>query len=227
MKMSDMAPQQRPRERLFAGQGNELSDADLLALIWGSGQKGRSIIEIGQEILAATGGLAGLMSLGLKDLSDLPGLGPARVGQLWAVQEIARRSKRSHSKIKINSPMAAGDYLLAKCSGLAEEQFGLLALNTKCELIADRTLSIGTVNGTVISPREFFREALRFAATSAIAYHNHPSGNPEPSREDTEITKKLRSAGASLGINLVDHIIVGSNEYYSFGASEGWAGSGG
>ena len=222
MKMSEMAPQQRPRERLFAGQGNELSDADLLALIWGSGQKGRSIIEMGQEILAATGGLSGLMSLGLKDLSDLPGLGPAKVGQLWAVQEIARRSKRSHSRIKLNSPQAAGDYLLARCSGLAEEQFGLLALNIKCELIADRTLSTGTVNGTVITPREFFREALRYAATSAIAYHNHPSGSPEPSREDAEITKKLRSVGATLGINLVDHIIVGNSEYYSFGASEGW-----
>jgi len=227
MKMSEMAPQQRPRERLFAGQGNELSDADLLALIWGSGLKGRSIIEMGQEILAATGGLSGLMSLGLKDLSDLPGLGPAKVGQLWAVQEIARRSKRSHSRIKLNSPQAAGDYLLARCSGLTVEHFGLLALNAKCELIADRPFSTGSAIGTMITPREFFIEALRYGAISAIAYHNHPSGNPEPSREDAEITKKLRNAGAIVGISLVDHIIVGSNEYYSFGTSEGWGGSGG
>jgi DNA repair protein RadC len=222
MKMTDMAPEQRPRERLFAGHGEELSDADLLALIWGSGQKGKGIIEIGHEILSKTGGLSGLMSLGLKELSDLPGLGPARVGQLWAVQEIVRRPKRSHSKIKLSSPRAAGDYLLARCTGWTEEHFGLLALNSKCELISDRILSKGTVTGTMISPREFFREALKFGATTAIAYHNHPSGNTEPSREDALLTKQLRTAGETLGVHLVDHIIAGSGEYYSFRSAEGW-----
>ena len=222
MKMTDIAPEQRPRERLLAGLGDELSDADLLALIWGSGRKGRNIIEMAQEILSITGGLSGLMSLGLKELSALPGIGPAKVGQLWAVQEIARRSKRSHSKITINSPRAAGDYLLARCSGWAEEHFGLLALNSKSELIAERILSKGTAIGTMVTPREFFREALRYGAFTAIAYHNHPSGSTEPSREDATLTEKLRDAGESLGIKLVDHIIVGSGEYYSFRASEGW-----
>jgi len=222
MKMVDLAPEQRPRERLFAGHGEELSDADLLALIWGSGQKGRSVVEMGQEILSITGGLSGLMLLGLKELLDLPGLGPAKAGQLWAVQEIARRSKRGHSKIKISSPRAAGDYLLARCTGWTEEHFGLMALNSKCELIAERILSKGTVIGTMISPREFFREALRYGAVTVIAYHNHPSGNIEPSLEDTILTEKLRSAGESLGLKLVDHIIVGINEYYSFRTSEDW-----
>ncbi|MDR0498270.1 MAG: DNA repair protein RadC [Holophagales bacterium] len=222
MKMTDIAPEQRPRERLFAGLGEELSDADILALIWGSGQKGRSVVEMGQEILSITGGLSGLMSLGLKELSDLPGLGPAKVGQLWAVQEIARRSKRGHSKIKINSPRKAGDYLLARCTGWTEEHFGLLALNSKCELIAERILSKGTAIGTMVTPREFFREALRYGAVTAIAYHNHPSGSTEPSREDAMLTEKLRNAGESLGLKLVDHIIVGSSEYYSFRTSEEW-----
>jgi len=220
--MNDIAPEQRPRERLFAGLGEQLSDADLLALIWGSGQKGRNVIEMGQEILSITGGLSGLMSLGLKELSDLPGLGPAKAGQLWAVQEIARRSKRSHSKIRITSPRVAGDYLLARCSGLTEEHFGLLALNSKCELIAERILSKGTVLGTMVTPREFFREALRYGAVTTIAFHNHPSGNIEPSREDAILTERLRSAGESLGLTLVDHIIVGFSEYYSFRTSEDW-----
>jgi len=222
MKISEMDPNQRPRERLFAGHGDELSDADLLALIWGSGQKGRSVIEMGQQVLKDAGGFSGLMSLGLRELIALKGLGPAKVGQLWAVQEIARRSRRSNQKIRIRSPQDAGNYLLPKFSGLTEENFGMLALNIKSELIAERILSKGTANGTMVTPREFFREALRFGATSAIAFHNHTSGNTEPSREDIAITKKLRSAGASLGIHLVDHLIIGSNEWYSFGAAEGW-----
>jgi len=222
MKKTDIAPEQRPRERLLAGLGDELGDADLLALIWGSGRKGRNIIEMAQEILSLTGGLSGLMSLGLKELSDLPGLGPAKVGQLWAVQEMARRSKRSHARIKINSPRAAGDYLLDRCSGWDEERFGMLALNSKSELIAERILSKGTAIGTMITPREFFREALRYGAFTVLAYHNHPSGNAEPSREDVALTAKLRTVGDSLELKLIDHIIVGSGDYYSFRASEGW-----
>jgi len=222
MKMTDLAPEQRPRERLFAGYGDELSDAELLALIWGSGRKGRSIIEMGHEVLSVTGGLSGLMSQGLRELLKLPGLGPAKAGQLWAVQEIARRSKRSHSKIKIDNPRAAGDYLLTRCGGWTEEHFGLLALNAKSELIAERLLSKGTAVGTMVSPREFFREALKYGAITALAYHNHPSGDIEPSSEDKLLTKKLRSAGESLGIQLIDHIIVGAGQYYSFRASEAW-----
>jgi DNA repair protein RadC len=222
MKMTDLAPEQRPRERLFAGYGDELSDAEVLALIWGSGRKGRNIIETGQEILSVTGGLSGLMSLGLRELSELPGLGPAKAGQLWAAQEVSRRSKRTHAKVRIDSPRSAGDYLLTRCGGWTEEHFGLLALNAKSELIAERVLSKGTAVGTMISPREFFREALNYGAVTALAYHNHPSGDTEPSSEDKRLTKKLRAAGESLGIQLVDHIIVGAGQYHSFRASEGW-----
>jgi len=222
MKMSDIAPEQRPRERLFAGQGEELSDAELLALIWGSGQKGRSVIEIGHEVLSRTGGFSGLMSLGLTELSELPGIGPAKVGQLWAVQEIARRSRRSHAKSKISSPREAGEYLLDRCNGWTEEHFGLLALNSRCELIAERILSKGTAIGTMVTPREFFREALKYGASSVIAFHNHPSGNTDPSKEDSLLTIKLKDAGESLNVQLVDHIIVGYGKYFSFRASEGW-----
>jgi len=144
MKIADIAPEQRPRERLFAGRGDEMSDADLLALIWGSGQKGRNIIEMAQEILTLTGGLRGLMSLGLSDLSGLPGLGPAKVGQLWAVQEVARRSKRGGPKARMASPRDAGEYLVARCEGWTEEHFGLLALNSKGEVTAERILSKGS-----------------------------------------------------------------------------------
>lgn len=100
----------------------------------------------------------------------------------------------------------------------------MLALNAKGELLAERILSQGTATGTLISPREFFREALRFGATSALAFHNHPSGDPAPSHEDVQLTKRLRAAGESLGVPLADHLILGLERYHSFRAAEGWDG---
>jgi DNA repair protein RadC len=222
MRMADLSPEQRPRERLLAGQGEELSDAELLALLWGSGQKGRSAVELAQEVLGRTGGLSGLFSLGLQDWSGLPGLGHARACQLWASAELCRRSQRGAARPRITSPRAAGSFLLGRCQGWSEERFGLLALNAKGELLAERILSQGTATGTLISPREFFREALRFGATSALAFHNHPSGDPTPSREDHQLTKRLRAAGESLGVPLADHLILGADSYHSFRAAEGW-----
>lgn len=222
MQIRDLSPEQRPRERLLAGRGEELGDAELLALLWGTGQKGRSAVELGQEILGAAGGLAGLLSLGLQDWVAMSGLGPARACQLWAASELGRRSQRSSERPRISSPRSAGSYLLPRCQGWSEERFGLLALNAKGDLLAERILSQGTATGTLISPREFFREALRYGATSALAFHNHPSGDPTPSREDIQLTKRLRAAGESLGVPLADHLILGAECYHSFRAAEGW-----
>jgi DNA repair protein RadC len=219
MRIADLSPEQRPRERLLAGRGEELSDADLLALLWGSGGRGRSAVEFAQEILTRSGGLSGLMALGLDDWKTMPGIGPARACQTWSVMELARRIQRGASKPRITSPRAAGDYLLPRCQGWTEERFGLLALNAKGELLAERVLSQGTATGTLISPREFFREALRFGATSALAWHNHPSGDPEPSHEDIQLTRRLRAAGESLGVPLADHLILGRERYHSFRAA--------
>jgi DNA repair protein RadC len=125
-------------------------------------------------------------------------------------------------EVRISSPRAAGAYLLSRCQGWTEERFGMLALNAKGVVIADQILSQGTATGTIISPREFFREALRFGATSALAYHNHPSGDATPSTEDINLTRRLRVAGESLGVPLADHIIVGRDSFHTFRAAEGW-----
>lgn len=222
MRIADISPDQRPRERLLAGHGEGLSEADLLALLWGSGRKGQSAVEMGQTLLARCGGLSGLLSLGLQDWIMEPGLGPAKACQLWASVELSRRVQRRTDRPRITSPRAAGDYLLPRCQGWTEERFGLLALNAKGELLAERILSQGTSTGTLISPREFFREALRYGATTALAFHNHPSGDPSPSREDIQLTRRLRAAGESLGIPLADHLVLGSDRYHSFRAAEGW-----
>ncbi len=222
MKIADLSPEQRPRERLLAGHGEELSEADLLALLWGSGQRGRSAMELAQECLRSCGGLSGVMAQGLQEWIAIPGIGPAKACQLWASQELCRRSQRGAAKPHITSPRTAGMYLLNRCQGWMEERFGLLALNAKGELLAERILSQGTSTATLISPREFFREALRFGATTALAFHNHPSGDPSPSREDIQLTHRLRAAGESLGVPLADHVILGRERYHSFRATEEW-----
>lgn len=222
MKLQDVAPELRPRERALAGQGESLSDAELLALLWGTGLRGRNAVELAQDLLVRCSGLSGLMGLGFRDWQELPGLGPARACQLWAAMELVRRAARGAERMRITSPRTAGAYLLSRCQGWAEERFGLLALNARGELLADRILSMGTVTATLISPREFFREALRYGATTALAFHNHPSGDPTPSREDVHLTHRLRVAGEHLGIPLADHVIVGQGRYHSFRAEEGW-----
>ena len=222
MRMLDLSPEQRPRERLLAGQGEQLGDAEVLALIWGSGLPGRSAVELGQALLAASGGLAGLLGLGLADWTAFPGIGPAKASQLWAALELSRRTLRGQARPRLPSPVAAGAYLLPRCRGWTEERFGLLALNSRSVLLADRILSQGTSHATLIGPREFYREALRFGAVSAIAYHNHPSGETGPSREDRLLTRQLREAGASLGLPLVDHLILGADGFHSFRTEEGW-----
>jgi DNA repair protein RadC len=222
MRILDLSPDQRPRERLLAGHGETLADADLLALLWGSGRQGQSAVELAQTLLGRTGGLAGLLGLGLQDWLDQPGLGPAKAGQLWAAIELARRSQRSAERPRITSPRAAGAYLIPRAQGWTEERFGLLALNAKGDLLAERILSQGTATATLISPREFFREALRYGATTALAFHNHPSGDPTPSREDIQLTRRLQAAGESLGVPLADHLILGSDRWHSFRAAEGW-----
>jgi DNA repair protein RadC len=222
MRIRDLSADQRPRERLLAGHGEGLADAELLALLWGTGRRGQSAVELAQAVLGRTGGMAGLLGLGLTDWLEHPGLGPAKAGQLWAALELARRAQHRAAPPRITSPRAAGDYLLPRCLGWTEERFGLLALNAKGDLLAERILSQGTATATLISPREFFREALRYGATTALAYHNHPSGDPTPSREDTQLTRRLQAAGESLGVPLADHLILGKGRYHSFRAAEGW-----
>ncbi|BDU76184.1 JAB domain-containing protein [Mesoterricola sediminis] len=223
MRIADLSPEQRPRERLLGGRGDELGDAEVLALLWGTGTRGLGAVDLAHALLARHGGLKGLLGLGPREWAACEGLGPAKAGQLWAAVELGRRLNRGPGPLRLGSPQAAGAYLLDRCAGWAEERFGLLALNVKGVLLADRILSQGTASATLVSPREFYREALRFGAVSAIGFHNHPSGEPQPSHEDRRLTRALREAGHALGVPLVDHIVVGARTFHSFRASEGWA----
>jgi DNA repair protein RadC len=222
MRMAELSPEQRPRERLLAGQGEALGEAELLALLWGSGTRGQSAVDLAQAMLAQSGGLSGLLGLGLMEWASFPGIGPAKASQLWAALELSRRAGRGPERPRLASPQAAAAYLLRRCQGWTEERFGLLALNARSVLLADRILSQGTSHATLVTPREFFREALRFGAVSTVAFHNHPSGEAAPSREDAALTRRLREAGEALGVPLVDHLILGAGTFHSYRAAEGW-----
>lgn len=196
---------------------DHLSDAQLVGLLLN-----RQPLDRAERILGRAGGMGGLLQLGPADLKDL-GLTEPEVIRVSAVPEFLRRMNHgAGARPSITSPHSAGTYLIPRCVGLAEEHFGLLALNTKGVLLAERILSKGSVSATLISPREFFREALRYGASSALAWHNHPSGDPTPSAEDILLTRRLRACGESLGIPLADHLVVGRESYHSFRAAEGW-----
>jgi len=193
-----------------------LSDAQIIQAMLHRARPGRA-----EKILLQAESLGRLVAMGPSELQAL-GLTKGEMARFAVLQEVQRRSTRSFEHPRISSPRAAGSYLLPKVQGWTEERFGMLALNAKGELLADRVLAHGTATACLISPREFFREALRYGATSALAWHNHPSGDPTPSREDCALTNRLRTAGESLGVPLADHVVVGRDSWHSFRASEGW-----
>jgi len=194
-----------------------LSDAQIIEAMLNRVRPGRA-----EEILRQACSMSRLVAMGPSELQAM-GLSKAEMARFAILSEVHRRSTRvGFDRPKITSPRAAGTYLLPKVQGWTEERFGMLALNAKGELLADRILSQGTATATLISPREFFREALRYGATSALAWHNHPSGDPSPSREDMALTSRLRTTGESLGVPLADHLVLGSDRWHSFRAAEGW-----
>ena len=193
-----------------------LSDAQIIEAMLNRVRPGRA-----EDILRRVESLGRLVGMGPAELQAL-GLTKPEMARFAVLQEVQRRSTRSCERPRITSPRAAGDYLLPKVQGWTEERFGMLALNAKGELLADRILAQGTATACLISPREFFREALRFGASSALAWHNHPSGDPAPSREDSALTNRLRGAGEQLAVPLADHIVVGRGTFHSFRSAEGW-----
>lgn len=210
-------PKSFPVAETVALYGPEsLSDAQIIEAMLNRVRPGRA-----EEILHQVENLGRMVAMGPAELQSL-GLTKAEMARFAVLQEVLRRSTRSFERPRITSPRAAGSYLLPKVQGWTEERFGMLALNAKGELIADRVLSQGTATATLISPREFFREALRFGATTALAWHNHPSGDPTPSREDCVLTIRLRSAGENLGIPLADHVVLGRDRWHSFRVTEKW-----
>ena len=210
----------RPYERYLSDGPSVLNDAELLAVILRTGSVGESSIELATRILSLDGnknGLLGLLRLTIPELMSIKGIGTVKAVQLQCVCELSRRISKSmaYEGISMNNPQAIAEYYMEDLRHQGQEQLMLLMLNTKNKLIKDVIISKGTVNASLISPREIFVESLRYQAVYIILLHNHPSGDPSPSLEDIRITRRMKEAGDILGITLLDHIIIGDNAYIS------------
>ena len=200
------------RERLLQSSPGHISDVDLLAAILGTGSRGRDVRDLSREILARIDGQR--LPPSAKDLVRLSGVGPAQACRVAAVLELGRRMYGFRER-RITGPRDVFP-LVSHWADRSKERFVVLTLNGAHEVLSARVISVGLVNRTVVHPREVFAEAIADRACAVIAAHNHPSGRLDPSPEDREITERLRNAGATLGIPLLDHVIFCPDGYWSF-----------
>ncbi|MBW8350201.1 DNA repair protein RadC [Bacillus sp. IITD106] len=213
----DFPIDERPRERLINNGAESLSNHELLAILLRTGTKSESVIQLANRLLTQFGGLMWLKDAALEEMTNLKGIGKAKAVQIAAAVELGRRiSNLSYDeRYVIRSPEDGANYVMNDMRFLTQEHFVALYLNTKNQVIHRQTIFIGSLNASIVHPREVFKEAIRRSAASIICLHNHPSGDPSPSREDIEVTKRLVECGKLVGIELLDHLIIGDKKYVS------------
>jgi DNA repair protein RadC len=216
--MKELAPSDRPREKLLTHGPSALGDNELVALILGSGRRHVDALAVANELLAARNGLHGLSRSSADDLARASGIGPAKAAQILAAVELGRRTltHAPRTRVQLLTPRETAAYLMPAFGARPVEQFGLVLLDAKHRVLRTTVIAIGTLNTTVVQPRDVFREAALGSAAAVVAFHNHPSGDPSPSPDDVELTRRLAAAGALMGIDLVDHVILGDARYCSF-----------
>ncbi len=222
--IKQIPPESRPRERLARLGASALSDVELLAILLRSGMRQKSALVIAQEILAQCRDVEGLSRARHAQLSGMSGMGESKAAQVLAAVELGRRvmSGGSKPRQKLSSPRDVCAYLQTVFKGMAKEQFLALHLNSKNKLIGQEWISAGILDASHAHPREVFQGAIVAGAKSIIVAHNHPSGDPAPSREDAAVTRRLCEAGRLLGIALLDHVIVGDQGCFSMREEGDW-----
>ncbi|MCU6711090.1 DNA repair protein RadC [Paenibacillus sp. J5C_2022] len=215
--LRDVPHEERPRERMMRYGAEALSHAELLAILLRTGTQRQSAVHLAGAVLKQCGSLRNLMDMSMEELTAIRGIGPAKAVQLRAGIELGRRMIRSKlpDVLSVRSPKDAADYLMEDLRYLKKEHFVCLFLNTKNHIIARETLSMGTLNASLVHPREVFRAAIKCSSASIICAHNHPSGDPTPSPEDIHLTKRLAEAGQLVGIDILDHIVIGDGSFVS------------
>jgi DNA repair protein RadC len=216
--MKELLPSDRPREKLARHGVAALGDNELVALVLGSGGRRTGALALANELLVAHGGLHGLVKSTCDDLTDVSGIGPARASQILAALELGRRTlaHAPSARPRIRSPREAAEFLMPTFGARASEQFGIVLLDSKHRVIRTTVVALGTLNTTVVEPRDVFREAVAGRAAAIVVFHNHPSGDPTPSAADVDLTRRLAAAGALMGVDLVDHIVLADVRYCSF-----------
>ncbi len=221
VKMKELPRDAQPYERCLREGPACLSDAQLLSIIIRTGSRNESSLELAQKVLALNypkEGILGLLHLSLAELMSIKGIGQVKGIQLLCIGEFSRRiwnRRIAEEPLRLDAPNLVAQYCQEDMRHLEREEFRVLMFNTKQVLTGDVTISRGTVNASLATPREVLIEALRFQAVSLILVHNHPSGDPQPSKEDIQLTQRMREASELIGIRLQDHIIIGDSTYIS------------
>lgn len=219
VKIKDIPISDRPRERLMSNSPDQLSNEELLAIILSSGTKNYSSKVLADILLKETGGINNLQNINLKQLLNIKGIGKAKACILLASIELGKRMNNELStlnNLKFKNSETVFKYFKNKLINKKQEHFYCLYLDNNNKIINEKLLFIGTLNQSIVHPREIFKEAYLLSASAIICIHNHPSGNVKPSDNDLNITYKLQEIGKLLGIKIIDHIIIGKDKYYSF-----------
>ena len=221
MRIKEIALEQRPRERLKTKGLDSLNDSELLAIILQNGTHGENVIDLSHRLIS-TFGLDKLNSLSLQELMEIKGIGLAKASKLVVGFELSKRvnSGKICEKV-VKDPSDIAKYYMEKLKDLKKEHFIAVFLNSKNKIIKDEVISIGTLNSSLVHPREVFKEAIKNSANSLILVHNHPSGDPTPSGEDILTKTMLENAATTVGINILDFIIVGRENYNYFSTDYG------
>ncbi|KEZ51171.1 RadC family protein [Metabacillus indicus] len=217
LKIHDFPLEDRPRERLIHDGPESLANHELLAILLRTGSKKESVLQLANRLLNHFEGLRFLKEASVAELTSISGIGEAKAVQVLAALELGRRINRLayEDRYVIKSPQDGANYVMEEMRFLSQEHFVCLYLNTKNQVLHKQTVFIGSLNASIVHPREVFKEALKRSAASIICIHNHPSGDPSPSREDIEVTKRLTECGKMIGIELLDHLIIGEQKYVS------------
>ena len=220
LTIKEMAAESRPRERLSAHGAEVLSDAELLAILLRSGTATATAIDLAHQLLTRFGGLRGLMEAALEELQAVKGVGLAKAAQVKAALELGRRAagRPGDKRPAVRTPDEAAGLVMEEMRYLDREHFRAILLNTKNRVLAVERVSVGTLNSSSVHPRELFKNAIRKSAAAMILVHNHPSGDPSPSRQDLDLTRRLVESGEIIGIRVLDHIIIGDNRFTSLKA---------
>lgn len=217
LRIREMNDDEKPREKMISKGIKSLSDAELLAILIRVGNKNINAISLSSKLIKNCGGnIRELHDMTIDELCCLDGIGKSKACIIKAAIELGSRiSSYIPNKFKIGNPWDVYRYYMEDMRFLKKEVFKVILLNTKNEILKDIDISIGSLNSSIVHPREVFKEAIRYSSNAIILMHNHPSGNPSPSQEDIKVTQRLNKCGDLLGIEILDHIVIGDGEYYS------------